>query len=253
MKGCLKTAITLTGLLLVGVAVITLLGVWQANIWMRGPLETLLSKTTGGICRIDSVQIHPFTHTIELIGVSLEKVGVSPMGASLSAKRVVVSPDAGSLLTGVPTLQQVEMEGGRVEFEWGATPDLTLLVLDAWVKYLGSHTGLSGTDGISDTDKASVPNKASEKRLTVKAFHCDGIQLAVKGASTDVFVPAFDITGVGEHTLSASELTRLFLQKVLEKAVEAEGDTNPLTAIIGKILKRLSGEIPNGVNSTTAP
>ena len=243
MKGCLKAAVTVTGLVLIVFALISLLGIWQANIWLRGPLETLLSHATGGVCRIDSVQIHPLVHSIELSGISLVGVGLPRMGASLSASRIVLFPDANSLITGMTILRQVNMEGSRIEFELGATPDLTLLVLDAWVKYLGAgrEASIVGNDGGGTT------TPAMERRFTIRGFHCDGIQLAVKGASTDAFVPAFDITGVGEQALTVNDLTHVFLRKVIEKAVESEGDTNPLTSALGKILKLLSSPEKNVV------
>ena len=242
MKGCLKAAVTVTGLALIVFALVSLFGVWQANIWLRGPLETVLSKATGGVCRIDAVQIHPLMQSIDLIGVSLAGVGVPRMGASLSASRIVLCPDASSLLTGMPTLRQVNMEGSRIEFELGATPDLTLLVLDAWAKYLVAWDSVSPAGGGA---KTNVP--AQNRRFTVREFHCDGVQLAVKGASTDAFVPAFDISGVGDRALTVSELTRVFLHKVLEKAVATEGDSNPLTSALGKVLKLLSAQEKNTV------
>lgn len=218
MKGCLRAAVTVTGLALIGLALGAILLAVQANTWLRSPAEAALTAILGAPCRVEALHVRPLAHCLEARGIALA-TGTPESGMSLKADSLVLTPDLGTLLTRTPTLRRCVVKGTRIEMRVGSATDLGLLFLGAW----------------GAGKRPSQPTSEATK-WAVREFACDGVRLGGPNAMDDVVVPPFEIGSTGSPPIPPGELARLFIRTVVRRAVEAEGKSNPLTTLLGASL-----------------
>lgn len=231
MKGCLRTTIIATGLLLIAVAVAALLLVTQANTWLRSPAETALTAAFGAPCRIEALHFRPLDRCIEANGLVLTK-GTAESGLTLKIASLKLVPDPRTIMSAEPALRRVALKGVRLRMHVGAASDVGLLLLGAW----GSKPKAS------DGDTPATPQ--SPGRWAVRELTCDDAVLEMPDDLDNVPIPPFVIGGPDAPPLPPGELVRQCMNLVVKHAVAAEGERNPLIGILGNALGLLSPHAP---------
>lgn len=223
MFGALRFILTAAGLVLIVAAVALVVLAGQLPKMAASGLRARLSDTFGAPCTIESVRMLPLDQAIELRGLAVQNPDAFQSGDAMQFDRIVVYLDPTTLLSDVPDIPRVSIEGGKV------------------LLYHQPGEGLNIAALLETASQSPAPQPSRfglPSQFRIHELHAEGIEMRIESGalpflSAPLEVSPFTLTGLDDDTaVSPGETAAIFLRSLLAEALALDNLLKPLADML---------------------
>ena len=229
MKSCLKTIMTLTGLVLIGLALLGIFAATQLDKSATTFLQTGLRYVYQTDIEIDDVHVALANPAIEIEGIRIMNPPTFKQEPAVTMESVRVVIDVPSLFSRAPTLPAVEV----------LNPQVT-------VRYrVGEGTNIGTLIASADRFEARRDESAApigvRRRFRVGSLQSDGGTMQFTTNILPVSTPelnigSFDIENLSDDPLNVGQIGSQLLRGLFTRGITADGVMDPISDKIRDIL-----------------
>lgn len=217
MKGCLKSAVILAGIVLILGAVASLLLMAQADTWLKRGAEAGISVAAGAPVRIERLRIMPLRQCMEIQGLAVENPPGWKAGSALTVESVLVNLDAKTLFSKTPRVKQVDIQGATVNLRYDAAQGWNL-------SKLVKMPGIDNAGGV--VDKLG-------RRFQIESCQCRDVKVCLSGGIVPDKLVALDLQpftleNIEQNPVTVAQSTSIFLRSVVAQTLSLNGLLKPV-------------------------
>lgn len=230
MKSCLKTIMTVTGLVLIGIAVIFILAATQLDRNATGALEQGLSYVYQSKVEVEDVRVALAEGALDVNKIRIMNPPEFKEGPAIDIERVRVSIDWPSLFSETPRLTGIEVLNPHVFVHYKAGSGTNIGAL------IDSASRFEARRKDSDTPLGT------RRRFVIDQLESEGGAIQVSTnllpvASPEVNVASFTIEDVaGNKPLNVGDMGVLLLRSLFTRGMTPDGMLGPITDRLKDIL-----------------
>lgn len=216
MRGCLKIAVIAVGLILILGAIISLLLLNHAHIYLKDKFIESIRQTVNTSLTAEKIQVSPLRRQIVISGLAIGNPGEFKTANAIELPKVTIDVDAATLFSKSPVIKRVHVDGAQffIRHEAGKGTNIAML---ARIVEMGRQA--SGTDRKFIVEECVFEN--GKVKLTSNALPVP---------LSEISLPALTLRGekekpMGLNTIIAGYLNALLKQLSDEKALQESMST----------------------------
>ena len=226
MRGAFRFVTTVTGLFLIGLAVVGLLLMGPFSHFVAGLVARDLTNVYGAQVTLADMKLRPFQQRIELQGLTINNPESFRTGPAVVVERVDIDLNTPAFLSGAPAAKRVLFAGMTVHLrhEGAQGTNLGKLVANA-----RAYAAELREQAPSDTEPRGMRVEILQVEDTILRLSSDVVQAIELSRQID----DFEVDNIAERgALVRGEIGQMMLQAVLLEATGISGISGTLSRIL---------------------